>query len=119
MRWLRPDYQIPRFGSDAEKARLEADEEKARAAQAAMELEAEAEEGKPRYPTDDELAETAAVMSVLATAARPITIDDIAANFAQGKQIKKRVELTIRALARLGHLASSDGGQSFSLRRSA
>jgi hypothetical protein len=119
VRWLRPDYQIPRFGSDAEKARLKAEKDEVRAAQRAMELEAEAEEGRPRYPTDDELAETAAVMSVLAIAGRPFTIDDIAANFAQGKQVKKRVAMTILALARLGHLASSDGGQSFSLRRSA
>jgi hypothetical protein len=119
VRWLRPDYQIPRFGSDAEKARLKAEKEKLRAAQAAMELEADEEQGKPRYPTDNELAETAAVMSVLATATRPISIDDIAATFAQGRQIKKRVAMTILALARLGHLASPDGGQSFSLRRTA
>jgi len=58
-------------------------------------------------------------MSVLATATRPVTVDDIAVNFAQGKQIKKRVALTILALARLGHLSSLDSGQSFSLRRSA
>ena len=119
VRWLRPDDQIPRFGSDAERARLKAEKEKARATQEALVLEEEPEEGKPRYPTDNELAETVAVMSVLATAARPVTIDDIAVNFAQGKQIKKRVALTILALARLGHLASADGGQSFSLRRSA
>jgi hypothetical protein len=119
VRWLRPDYQIPRFGSDAEKARLRAEKEKARASQKQMELEAEEDKGKPRYPTDDELAETAAVMSVLATATRPISIDDIAATFSQGRQIKKRVAMTILALARLGHLASPDGGQSFSLRRTA
>ena len=119
VRWLRSDYQIPRFGSDAEKARLKTEKEKARAGQEALTLDAEAKGGKPRYPTDDELAETAAVMSVLATATRPVTVDDIAVNFAQGKQIKKRVALTILALARLGHLSSLDGGQSFSLRRSA
>ncbi|MGH6736286.1 MAG: class I SAM-dependent DNA methyltransferase [Methyloceanibacter sp.] len=119
VRWLRPDYQIPRFGSDAEKARLKAEKEKARAAQDALALEAEPVNGKPRYPTDDELAETAAVMSVLAAAPRPLTINEIAASFAQGKRIEKRVALTILALARLGHLASTDRGESFSLRRSA
>jgi hypothetical protein len=119
VRWLRPDYQIPRFGSDAEKARLKAEGEKARAAQTAMELEAEEEEGKPRYPTDDELAETAAVMSVLAAAQGPLSIDSIAAHFAQGKQVRKRIALTILALARLGHIASLDGGESFMLRRTA
>jgi hypothetical protein len=119
VRWLRPDYQIPRFGSDAEKARLKAEKEKARAAQDAFALDADLKGGKPRYPTEDELAETAAVMSVLATAKQPLRIEDIAAGFAQGKRVEKRVALTILALARLGHLASPDGGQTFSLRRSA
>jgi hypothetical protein len=119
VRWLRPDYQIPRFGSDAEKAKLKAEKQQARAAQVALELESEPEEGKPRYPTDNELAETAVVMSVLAAAKQPLRIDDIAATFAQGKRIEKRVALTMLALARLGHIASFDGGRSFSLRRSA
>ena len=82
-----------------------------------MILEGDLEEGKPRYPTEDELAETAAVMSVLATAKGPLRMQDIAATFAQGKRIEKRVAVTMLALARLGHLASMDGGQSFSLRR--
>ena len=56
-------------------------------------------QGKPRYPTEDELAETAAVMSVLAAANRPLRIDDIAAAFTQGKRIEKRIALTILALA--------------------
>lgn len=58
-------------------------------------------------------------MSVLASAKQPLRIEDIAAGFAQGKRVEKRVALTILALARLGHLASTDGGQTFSLRRSA
>jgi hypothetical protein len=119
VRWLRPDYQIPRFGSDADKARLKHEKEQARAGQQDMALEAAVETGKPRYPTDDELAETAAVMSVLATASRPVRIGEIAASFAQGKRVEKRVALTILALLRLGHLASFDGGESFSLRHSA
>ncbi|HUU24745.1 MAG TPA: type IIL restriction-modification enzyme MmeI [Methyloceanibacter sp.] len=119
VRWLRPDYQIPRFGSDAEKARLKAEKDEARAAQEAMFPEIEPEAGKPRFPTEDELAETAAVMSVLATAAGPISIDDIATSFSQGRQIRKRVAMTILALMRLGHLASSDKGETFSLRRTA
>ena len=95
------------------------EKEQARAAQRDMTLETEPEAGKPRYPTDDELAETAAIMSVLATASRPVSIGEIAASFAQGKRVEKRVALTILALLRLGHLASLDGGESFSLRQSA
>ena len=119
VRWLRPNYQIPRFGSDAEKARLKHEKDQARATQTDLTLEAEAATGKPRYPTDNELAETAAVMSVLAGVARPVSIDDIAASFSQGKHVRKRVGLTILALLRLGHLSSTDGGQTFILRRRA
>ncbi len=123
--WLRPDYQIPRFGSDAERARLEderrrvRDEERQAARQGALDFEDDLQEMKPRFPTGDELAETAAVMRVLAGATEPLSILDIARGFAQGRQIEKRVALTILALARLGHLSSSDDGQTFMLRETA
>ena len=35
------------------------------------------------------------------------------------EQIEKRVRLVVAALARLGHLASADGGQTVSLRAAA
>jgi len=41
----------------------------------------------------------------------------IARSLAQGKQIEKRVALTILALARLAHIVSPDGGTTFLLRR--
>lgn len=130
IRWLRPEYQIPRFGSDAEKARLAEEKRQAREAerlrprQGALELQDDLREmmpkgGKPDFPTGDELAETAAVMSVLATTAVPLSIDAIAQRFSQGMRVKRRVELTVLALARLGHLASADGGETFTLRRAA
>ena len=118
--WLRPDYQIPRFGDDAEKARLEAEKKEKRALvrqqQAALALEDDLQEMKPKFPTGDELAETAAIMRLLAVAASPLSISDLARSFSQGKAIEKRIALTILALARLGHIASPDGGEGFSLR---
>ncbi|MBL8882985.1 MAG: class I SAM-dependent DNA methyltransferase [Hyphomicrobium sp.] len=123
VKWLRPDYQIPRFGSDVERTRLEEerrrarDEERAAARQGALELEDDLQEMKPKFPTGNELAETAAVMGVLASATDAITIEQIARIFSQGKQIEKRVALTILALARLGHLSSTDNGETFMLRR--
>jgi len=130
VRWLRPEYQIPRFGSEAEKARLaeekRREEERMRPAQAAFDLGDDLREmmpnaGKPDFPTGDELKETAAVMNVLAHAAGPLGIEAIAQQFSQGKHrdVKRRIELTVLALARLGHLASSDGGETFTLRRAA
>jgi hypothetical protein len=58
-------------------------------------------------------------MRELATATTPLTIEQIARSFSQGKAVEKRVALTILALARLGHITSSDGGKTFMLRRAA
>lgn len=115
VKWLRPDYQIPRFGSDVEKARLRHEKERARATQAALELDDDLQQKKPPYPTDRELEETAAVMRVLASATGPVTSEDIARQFSQGRRVQQRVEATLAALSRMGHLASSDNGASFSL----
>ena len=126
VRWLRPEYQIPRFGSDAEKARLEeerrrAKEERDRLSpkQGALGFEDELQEMKRRFPTGNELEETVEVMRVLEKAAEPLSLEQIARHFAQGKQIEKRVGLVIAALGRLGHLSSADGGMSASLRSGA
>ena len=62
------DYQIPRFGSEAEQAALKAArDDKRKSAQDALELDDDGEaDAKPKFPTDNELAETTAVMSILA-----------------------------------------------------
>jgi hypothetical protein len=122
VRWLRADYQITRFGSGADRARLEAEGRKSRnersaASQGAVASEDEVEEMKPRYPTGDELAETAAVMRFFAVATDALTVENVTRAFAQGRQVEKRVASTVSALARLGHLATTDGGHSFLLRR--
>ena len=89
IKWLRPDYQILRVGSDAERARLDDERRSSRAADklrprpGALDLTDDLREmlprptddrdddAKPRYPTSNELAETAAVMRVLATSSPP------------------------------------------------
>ena len=121
--WLRPDYQIPRFGTDSDKARLAEErrkdrEEGLKAKQGALDFDDDLQELKPSFPTNDELAETAAVMRVLASTPGTLDIGAITGHFKQGRKIEKRVALTILALARLGHLASEDSGKSFSLRPS-
>jgi len=123
VRWLRPEYQIPRFGSEAERARLEEERRRAREEalfaerQPSLDLEDSLQEMKPRYPTGDELAETAAVIRVMATAEEPLSISAICSYFSQGRQVEKRVASTVFALARLGHLTSTDDGNTFSWRR--
>lgn len=119
VRWLRPNYQIPRFGSDVERARLEEERRTIRAKerQAALDFDDDLQEMKPEFPTENELAETAAVMRVLATAAASLSIQDVARHFKQGLKVEKRVALTMLALARLGHIASADNAETFSIRK--
>lgn len=125
VRWLRPDYQIPRYGSDAEKARVEEERRRTRAeartspGHGVLPFGDGLRETKPKFPTGEELAETVAVMRVLEAAFEAVTVEQVARRFAQGKQIEKRVERIMLALARLGHLSSADGGKSFALRRTA
>ena len=74
---------------------------------------------KPKFPTNDEMAETAAVMTALLASARPLTPTEVARHFKGGKQNERRVRLVLDALSRLGHLSSADGGASYALRRGA
>ena len=115
VRWLRPDYQIPRFGSQTEKAQLEAELLGGEGVGMAEEKRAAA---KPNFPAND-TAQTMAVSIALARASAPITAAEIARQFKQGRKIEPRIEFTLRAMARLGELATSDGGKRFALKRAA
>jgi hypothetical protein len=106
VRWLRPDYQIPKFGTPKEKAeQIEAQLPEIAAA-----------EKKPSFPTS-EVERTAAVFSMLATATDPIDVSALASRFKQGRRVEDQVEATLKALARMGHVASADAGRTFTLRR--
>jgi len=119
IRWLRPDYQIPKFGTEAEQARLKAERAAAKAAQLDLDGEDDDEDAatKPKFPTGKELDETISIVSTLANSPAPMSVLAIASTFAQGKALEKRVTLTIQALARLGHVATADGGNTYALRR--
>ncbi|MFM9860478.1 type IIL restriction-modification enzyme MmeI [Pseudoxanthobacter sp. M-2] len=110
VRWLRPDYQIPRFGRP---------EEKAAQLEALLEVKAGAVR-KPAFPTDD-LEQTFAVMDALQAAGAPLSAAEIAAAFRQGKRVEKPVAAVLAALSRLGRIASVErpGGRAFTLRRAA
>ena len=105
VRWLRPDYQRPRFGTTAQKA------EKGQ-----LDLVAPADKGKPAFPSD-ERRRTAAIFAILASAPGPLSAADIAARFRKGKQNEKEIALTLRAFVRFGDLATPDGGKTFLLRQ--
>ncbi|WP_349358160.1 DNA methyltransferase [Stappia sp.] len=110
VRWLRPDYQIPRFGSDADKAeQIEAD--------LGVAPVAVARGPKPAFPRA-ERDQTPAVLARLMEADGPLDAATIAASFKQGRRCLPAVTAVLAALHRLGLVSSADG-RGFSLRQAA
>ena len=86
VRWLRPDYQIPRFGKKLDK--MAAKEE---GAQVTADLGLpEPGARKAPFPTDA-VAQTAAIFAALAAARGTVTIADIAAGFRKSKNLERNI----------------------------
>lgn len=111
--WLRPDYQIPKFGSARDKTQLDLTGGKTRAAP-----EPTTTGPKPAFPPTD-LRQTAAVMATLAHAAGPLTSTAIAASFRQGRRILPQVEAVLAALVWDGWVSQSEHNTGFILRKAA
>ncbi len=109
VQWLRPDYQIPRFGSAKDKAELDL-------VGGTMAPGLPAAGPKPGFPTDD-VAQTAAIMATLAAAPRPLDAITLSSAFKQGRRIAPKVDATLAALVRAGYVARADGGGGFVLHR--
>lgn len=106
--WLRPDYQIPRFGSVKEKAQLEL-------VGGSSKADAAAPAGpKPSFPEND-VAQTAAVMATLARAAGPVSAAAIARHFKQGARVQTKVQDVLNANWRMAYVTSNDNGETFSI----
>ncbi|MDF2118095.1 class I SAM-dependent DNA methyltransferase [Roseiarcaceae bacterium H3SJ34-1] len=103
VRWLRSDYQIPRFGSIKEKAELELSGE--------ADGQIVAAGPKPSFPEND-VEQTAAIMATLAVASSPLNAADVALRFKQGRRIERKVSESLEAIARMG-FARRDGGRFF------
>ena len=106
VRWLRPDYQIPRFGSAREKLALTGG--------AMRPTDAPQATGpKPGFPAN-ELEQTAAVIAMLNAATGPASPTALAAGFRQGRRVLPQIEAALAAMVRVGGLVSTpDGGRSF------
>jgi hypothetical protein len=109
VRWLRPDYQIPRFAKGVDKQA--ATEE---GAQVAAELMAAVEQ-KPSFPSGA-VEQTAAVFAALAAANEPLDAKGLAAQFKRTRTTEKKVSEVLASLARLGYVTSEDG-KTFALRQ--
>lgn len=114
VRWLRPDYQIPRFGSETEKTKQIAADLVGGVAGAAGEVA----KAKSSF-SSDEMEQTAAVMAALLQGAGALDALTIASGFRQGRRIEPKVTAILAALTRMGVATSSDGGRTFSSRRTA
>lgn len=109
VRWLRPDYQIPRFAKGVDKQAA-----KEEGAQVAAELIATFEQ-KPSFPAGA-VEQTAAVFAALAAAGGPLDAAGLAAQFKRTKTTEKKAGEVLASLARLGYVTSEDG-KAFALRR--
>ncbi len=110
VRWLRPDYQVPRFGSTREKAELDL------VGGAALTTVAASAGPKPPYPADDG-AQTAVVMAALMRASGALDAAGIASRFKQGRRVAPKVAAVLLSLYRMGLVGTADGGASFALQR--
>jgi len=105
--WLRPDYQIPRFGSEKEKAeQMEVD---------FGELALTKPGPKPSFPSV-ESEQTALVINALIEAGTFVDAGAIAASFRQGQKVRPIVNAVLNSLYRMGLISTADG-RSFSWRR--
>ncbi len=97
IRWLRPDYQIPRFAPEGAALELEADEEEARAVKPTERV---------AWP-DDVIDQLAALRD--AVAAEPLTAEELAAQFrgARRDAVLRHLEM----LTLLGELTQGEDGR--------
>ncbi len=107
MRWLRPDYQRPRFGREA------AVGEQIEAAELLV-LPAPGS-AKPVFPTQP-VERVAAVLAVLATATMPLDATAIAQRFRQGLKVRAAIAAILVSLARVGEVSADEGKTRFGRR---
>ena len=107
VRWLRPNYQLPRAGVTALAPQIQPDQFEA--------LLPTAPPKKPAFPRDA-IGQTASVLADLRSGAG-LTSTEIARRYSQGMRAEPRIAATLAALGRLGHVATE--GDRYTLRRAA
>lgn len=103
VRWVRAEYQRPRFGKAAEKKAAQAGE-----LRLPLMTVIPASKGKPLFP-EGAVAQTAAVFGALATARQPLSAAALSSGFRQGKKVERKIVAILESLTRLGHTAARGG----------
>jgi hypothetical protein len=111
VRWLRPDYQTPRYGKDIDK---QAAKEEGAQIVADLGLPGAAAR-KPSFPLDA-ISQSAAIFAALATAGGPTDAMTIASQFRRTKNLEETISSVLASLARLGHVVTKDG-KTFDIQR--
>lgn len=106
IRWLRPDYQRPRFGSPGRGGEQ---------VEAALPIPVTAAASKPAFPADA-VGRVAAVLAALVGTPAPIDAAAIARQFRQGLRVERAIRDILISLARVGEISTLDGGHSFARR---
>jgi hypothetical protein len=107
VRWLRPDYQRPRFGEGGGMGeQVEAAELLSLPTAAAC---------LPAFPTQP-VERVAAVLAVLARGGAPLDAEAIAMQFRQGLKVRPAIRAVLVSLARVGEVSTADGGRRFGRR---
>jgi len=109
VRWLRPDYQIPRFA----KGTVTGPEQ----VRDLIGETSDAKAARPAFPAD-RTGQHLAVLTLLHTTPEPLSPADIAAGF-KGREVAPRVDKALRALARLGYAQPTPDGRAYRARRAA
>jgi hypothetical protein len=110
VRWLRPDYQRPRFGRDGAGGEQIAAE--------ALVAVLPARAAKPLFP-QEAVERVAAVLSLLASSPMPLDAGLVATQFRQGRKVERAVRDILVSLARVGEISAMDEGRRFTRRMSA
>ena len=110
IRWLRPDYQIPRFGKGLDKQAAAED-----GAQIAATLNVVSKAQLPKFPTGA-VEQTAAVFAALADSIGPLGAAEITARFRYARNNEKKIAAVLGSLDRLAYVSTRDG-VTFALRR--
>jgi SAM-dependent methyltransferase len=107
VRWLRPDYQRPRFARDDHGG------EQIEAAELVTLVPATM--AKASFPTEP-VERVAAVLAALATASAALDATAIALRFRQGRKVERAIRDILISLVRVGEIATADNGRSFARR---
>jgi hypothetical protein len=102
VRWLRPDYQIPRFAKGAAAKSGELD---------LGETVVAIDKGLPAFPTD-RYEQPLAIEALLAAASRPMDAAELARGFKRGgRRIEQRVVQVLNTLVRYGRVTALPDGK--------